>query len=151
MELILWRHAEAEDSTPDMQRKLTDKGRLQAMRMADWLKMRLPRNVRMLVSPALRTQQTALALSSEFITVQALSPGAEAHAILDAAQWGEGEGTVIIVGHQPTLGAVAAKLLGNVNDSWSIKKGAIWWFASRDRHSAEQAVLKVSMTPEMLQ
>jgi phosphohistidine phosphatase len=150
MELILWRHAEAEDTSPDMQRKLTDKGRLQAVHMADWLKQRLPKKTRILVSPALRTQQTALALSNEFITVDALAPGADVKAVLEAAQWGTSDDAVLIVGHQPTLGAVAARLLGHAHDSWSVKKGAVWWLASRDRHSDEQAVLKVSITPEML-
>lgn len=150
MELILWRHAEAEDSFPDMQRKLTDKGRLQAKHMADWLKQRLPKHARILVSPALRTQQTALALAEEFITVNALAPGADAQDVLTAAQWPDHDGTVVIVGHQPTLGVIAAQLLGNMDDSLSVKKGAIWWFASRDRHGAGATVLKVSITPELL-
>ena len=34
MELILWRHAEAEDTNPDLARALTRKGRNQASRMA---------------------------------------------------------------------------------------------------------------------
>lgn len=150
MDLILWRHAEAEDTSPDMQRKLTDRGRLQAVRMADWLKLRLPKHTRILVSPALRTQQTALALSSEFITLDALAPGAHPQDILDAAVWPDAGGTVVIVGHQPTLGGVAAQLMADVGDSWSVKKGAIWWLSSRDRHFGAETVLKAMMTPEML-
>lgn len=150
MELILWRHAEAEDGFPDMQRQLTDKGRQQAKHMAEWLKPRLPKNTRILVSPALRTQQTAQALTKEFITVNALAPGADASDILAAAQWPEHDGTVVIVGHQPTLGEVAAQLLGNTGDSLSVKKGAIWWFANRDRQGAGATVLKASITPELL-
>jgi phosphohistidine phosphatase len=38
MELILWRHAEAEDGIPDMARELTSKGKKQAKHMAAWLK-----------------------------------------------------------------------------------------------------------------
>ena len=35
MELILWRHAEAEDGYPDLERALTEKGHEQAKKMAD--------------------------------------------------------------------------------------------------------------------
>ena len=54
MELILWRHADAEDSSPDLDRELTDKGRKQAARVADWLTPRLSPDIRILVSPAAR-------------------------------------------------------------------------------------------------
>ena len=70
MDLILWRHAEAEDGTADAGRKLTDKGLKQAQQMAAWLAPRLPQNTRILVSPATRTQQTAAALDREFETVK---------------------------------------------------------------------------------
>ena len=40
MELILWRHAEAEDGSPDAARKLTAKGEKQAQKLARWLKER---------------------------------------------------------------------------------------------------------------
>jgi phosphohistidine phosphatase len=42
MDLILWRHAEAEEGGPDLERKLTPKGRKQAKRVAAWLLQRLP-------------------------------------------------------------------------------------------------------------
>ena len=41
MNLILWRHAEAEDGADDLQRALTGKGRRQAARMAQWLTFQL--------------------------------------------------------------------------------------------------------------
>lgn len=150
MELILWRHAEAEDGMLDMQRKLTDKGRLQASRMGEWLKQRLPKNTRVLVSPSLRTQQTALALTHDFETVEALAPGASVRKILEAAGWPDGDGAVLIVGHQPTLGTVAAKLLANTDDCWSVKKGAVWWFEQRGREESAETALKAVITPPML-
>ena len=54
MQLILWRHAEAEDANgkDDLDRALTKKGHLQAERMAKWLRSRLPEDCRILVSPA---------------------------------------------------------------------------------------------------
>ena len=61
MDLILWRHAEAEDGSltlPDAQRRLTERGEKQARKMALWLSEHLPKATRILVSPAQRTQQT---------------------------------------------------------------------------------------------
>ena len=62
MDLILWRHAEAvpeREGLDDLDRPLTPKGERQAQRMAEWLNHRLAHSTRILVSPALRTQQTA--------------------------------------------------------------------------------------------
>jgi len=111
MDLILWRHAEAVDAFPDLGRELTDKGRKQASRMADWLNPRLPPDIRILVSPALRTLQTAQALGREYEQMQALAPGAGAGELLAVAGWPDSTRPVLIVGHQPTLGQVAMRLL----------------------------------------
>ena len=150
MELVLWRHAEAENTVLDMQRKLTDKGRLQASRMGEWLKQRLPQDTRILVSPALRAQQTALALSHTFTTVNALAPNADVKDVLDAAGWPDADGTVVIVGHQPTLGMVAAKLLANIDDCWTVRKGAVWWFAQRGQGEFAETLLKATLSPHLL-
>ena len=70
MDLILWRHAEAVegDAGDDLARKLTSKGERQAERMAEWLNRRLAHSTRILVSPAVRCQQTAKALGRKFRT-----------------------------------------------------------------------------------
>ena len=104
MDLILWRHAEAEDGSPDIARELTPKGHRQAEEIARWLKPRLPKGTEILVSPAARAQQTAQALTSQFKTVKEIAPGAPYSAILAAAQWPKHGGAVLVVGHQPTLG-----------------------------------------------
>src|SRR3954452_13252336 len=54
MDLILWRHAEAEPGEPDLGRRLTPKGLKQAARMAEWLDARLPDTCKILSSPAER-------------------------------------------------------------------------------------------------
>jgi phosphohistidine phosphatase len=87
MDLILWRHADAEDGVPDLERKLTDKGHKQAKQMAAWLREHMPDGTRVLVSPAARAQQTARALTDEFETVRAIEPGAAPEAVLTAAGW----------------------------------------------------------------
>lgn len=156
MELILWRHAEAEDSAPDLKRKLTMHGEKQADRMANWLKKRLPNHTHILVSPAVRTQQTAHALNLDFTTLDIISPGAAPETILEVAQWpgifdeGEAEGAVMVVGHQPTLGMAAALTLTGKAYPWSMKKGAILWISSRMREGQPQASLKLVISPDQL-
>jgi phosphohistidine phosphatase len=150
MDLILWRHAEAEDSFPDMERALTAKGRKQAKKMASWLKSRVPQNIRILVSPAKRTLQTAAALGLDFNTLEEIVLGASPHALLKAAHWPQGKHSVLIVGHQPTLGKAAALLLGGQDASWNIKKGAIWWFTSRTLFGSNECVLRAVVSPDLL-
>src|SRR5437667_12651287 len=87
MDLILWRHAEAEAGGPDSVRKLTEHGREQARRIAAWLKPRLPGNCEILVSPATRAQQTARALGVAFMTTPAVGTDAAAADIMTAGDW----------------------------------------------------------------
>ena len=150
MDLILWRHAEAEDGLPDAGRKLTDKGLKQAKQMADWLKARLPQNTRILVSPAMRAQQTAAALDMEFETVKEVGLSSNTVALLTKAGWPDAHGAVLIVGHQPTLGQIAAFLLCGEEQDWSIKKGAVWWISNRVRQDEMQTVLRCALAPDML-
>jgi len=108
MDLILWRHAEAEPGEPDLGRRLTSKGLKQADRMAQWLDSPLPDTCRVLVSPADRAQQTAVALQRKFRTVAELAPGASVAAVLAAANWPDPREPVLILGHPAALGAVAS-------------------------------------------
>jgi phosphohistidine phosphatase len=149
MDLILWRHAEAEDGLPDKTRKLTAKGEKQAREMAEWLRARLPDKTRVLCSPATRTVQTAKALTDAPEILPALGVGASTASILAAADW-PGNGTVVVVGHQPTLGQIAALLLSGQEQDWSIKKGAVWWITNRVRQDEAQTVLRAAMGPDML-
>jgi len=148
MDLILWRHAEAADGVPDHARELTTKGIKQAAKIAAFLHQHLPGSRRILVSPATRTQQTAAALTSHFTLAPTISPGASAQAVLQAARWPDSGGTVLVVGHQPTLGEVAAQLLGCKDTSLSIKKGALWWFSGRE--GSDQVILRLVITPDFL-
>lgn len=150
MELILWRHAEAEDGVPDSGRELTGKGLKQAKAMAEWLKPRLPKNTRIIVSPTRRTQQTAAALDDDFETVKQIGPAAPAKAILAAADWPDAKGAVVVVGHQPTLGEVAALLMSGEPTQWDMRKGAVWWFSHKTKGGVEEMVLRTSISPDML-
>jgi len=151
MELILWRHAEALDTVPDASRKLSARGEKQAKQMAAWLKSRLPKNTRILVSPATRCQQTAQALELEFETSRLLSTDASVADLIAATEWPTGSGAVLVVGHQPTLGRVAALLLSGEEAEWSVKKGAVWWLSNRVRDGAAQHILRLCISPDLIE
>jgi phosphohistidine phosphatase len=150
MELILWRHAEAADGVPDATRPLTDKGQRQAERMAHFLSGRLPKDTRILVSPALRAQQTATALSKHFITAPNIGVHATPQTAIATAGWPMAGGSVLLVGHQPWMGELAALLMTGHADIWSIKKGAVWWFSRREREGDFQTVLRLVIAPDQL-
>ena len=150
MDLILWRHCEAEPGEPDLGRRLTSKGLKQAERMAQWLDSHLPDTCRVLVSPADRAQQTALALQRKFRTVPELAPGASVDAVLAAANWPDSREPVLIVGHQPTIGAVASFLLSGEEAYWSVRKGAVWWLSNRAREGGAAVVLKAVVAPDFV-
>ena len=147
MDLILWRHAEAEDGVPDTARKLTSKGEKQAQKVAKWLNERIESPVRVLVSPTIRTQQTARALTSEFETSGEVGLSTSVKRILHAADCPSAEGTVVVVGHQPTLGQVAAFLLTGDEAEWGVKKGAMWWFEVADNGGEPYASLRAVIAP----
>ena len=148
MDLILWRHAEAEEGTPDAARKLTAKGEKQAQKMAKWLKEHVDKPDRILVSPTVRTQQTAQAFTSKFETDEKIGTDSSAKKILQVAGWPEADGIVIVVGHQPTLGQLAALLLAGAETGWDIKKGAIWWFETQGKGDASETSLRAVIAPK---
>lgn len=151
MQLILWRHAQAEDGGRDLERALTAKGHRQASKMAAWLRHRLPEEFRVLASPARRAQQTAAALGAPIATVDRLAPGAAVGDVLAAAGWpGHAEGATIVVGHQPTLGEVAARLVGDAAASWSVRKGGLWWLEQRARGGRGEVVVRAVLSPDLL-
>ena len=150
MELILWRHAEAEDGIHDGERKLTAKGLKQALRMAKWLRARIPDGAVILASPARRAQQTARALNPEFRTVDKIGLAAEAEDVLLAAGWPGDDRTVVVVGHQPTLGETAALLLTGAKEQWTVKKGAVIWIARRADLAHARTHLRAAISPDLL-
>ena len=154
MDLILWRHAEAEPGEPDLGRKLTGKGEKQARRMADWLHAHLPDSARIVVSPAARAQQTAQALAElgqrKLRSIESISPGAGVDDVLAAAGWPDARHPVVIVGHQPTLGWVASRLLTGEQANWAVRKGAVWWLQSRSRDGQLQVILRAVINPDLI-
>ena len=153
MDLILWRHAEALDESEDMedlQRPLTSRGEKQAARMAAWLDRQLPDGARVICSPARRTEQTALALGRKYKLRAELLPGCTPAELLELAQWPQGKGTVLVVGHQPVLGQTIAELVGFTAADCSVRKGAVWWLRQRQRLEELQTVIVTVQSPEVL-
>ncbi|WP_035060397.1 SixA phosphatase family protein [Andreprevotia chitinilytica] len=152
MDLILWRHAEAEDGTDDLERRLTPKGRKQSARMAKWLARELKDEpIRVISSVAQRSQQTAQALGHGFEVDGRINPGAPVASYLEVAGWPRGDGRVtIIVGHQPVIGCLASLLLTGRELDWSTRKGAIWWIQRRTRGPQVEYVLRACIAPEQL-
>lgn len=149
MDLLLWRHAEAEEGPNDLQRRLTARGEKQAKAMAKWICDHRPKNLRILVSPALRCQQTAQALGLPFETIRRLGPEACVSDLVGASEWPLAGGNVLIVGHQPTLGRLASMLLSGAETDWTIKKGALWWFTNRVRAGETQTILRMALGPDL--
>jgi len=150
MNLILWRHAEAEDGDDDMARQLTRRGRRQAEMAAAWLGRHAPEDMQILVSPAVRTRQTADALNRDYTLVPDIAPGASPDLVLASAGWPLNGQTVLVVGHQPTLGQAASILLAGTTLDWTLKKGGIWWLGRRQRDEDFQVVLRAVVNPEFL-
>ncbi len=145
-DLLLWRHADAEDGIPDSGRALTKKGLKQAKQVAQWLRPRLPGDCLILVSPARRAQQTAAALDLPYTSEDRIGTRANVADIVAAAGWPRHKGTVLVVGHQPTLGRLAASLLAGEQADWTIRKGALWWFSRREG----EVILRAAVSPDLL-
>lgn len=140
--LILWRHAEAEElsvSGDDADRVLTKRGRKDAANMAQWLQQHLLETCEILSSPARRCLETAEALQhvsgrkkqytvniAPFLATDG-SVAVMAAKLLNA----DSSQTIVIVGHQPQLGQFIAEILGMKDNACVIKKGAVWWLRQR--------------------
>jgi phosphohistidine phosphatase len=100
-----------------------------------------------IVSPALRAQQTAAPLGRTLETNDDIAPGSSAAALLEAAQWPRGVGTVVLVGHQPSLGMAAALALTGKPAEWRLRKGSVWWLRTSD---AGAPLVVAVVSPELL-
>ena len=73
---------------------------------------------------------------------------------LAAARWPDSREAVLLVGHQPALGQLAAHLIGGPSSlesaPWTVRKGAVWWLRHRVRDGEASVVLVAVHTPELL-
>ncbi|CAN5119731.1 phosphohistidine phosphatase SixA [soil metagenome] len=150
MELILWRHAEAEPGEPDDGRLLTSKGHKQAVKVGAWLDHNLPTSCKILSSPTRRTVQTAEALGRRFKIVPALATETDPRKLLALTNWPDGREPVLVIGHQPALGCIASLLMTGVEQDWPMRKAGVWWFMRKDREGQAFTYLKAVMIPDLL-
>jgi phosphohistidine phosphatase len=153
MDLILWRHAEAEPHKPDQLadqlRVLTAKGARHASRVGAWLDRQLPSQCRILSSPATRCVQTAEGLGRKFQVVEALNTDSTPQAILEASGWPNARLPVVIVGHQPLLGQVAALIFSGAVHDWKIRKASVLWIAHKGEADPAPFV-RLAVGPDMV-
>jgi phosphohistidine phosphatase len=114
VQLYLVRHAEAAEGEPDELRPLTAEGRRAARELGDRLAANGVRPDAVLTSPLLRARETGAELArSAGVEAEAderLAPGATADDVKAAAS--ERGETVVVIGHQPDCGRIAAALTG---------------------------------------
>jgi phosphohistidine phosphatase len=114
MRLYLVRHAKAEQGEPDDLRALTPDGRAAARDLGRRLAAEGVTPDAVLSSPLLRARETAeeiaRATGAEAEPVDMLAPGATAEDVTQAVT-GRGD-TIVVVGHQPDCGRIAAELTG---------------------------------------
>ncbi len=114
MKVFLIRHAKAEAGEPDELRPLSGHGHAQAREVGERLARDGVRPDAVLSSPLLRARQTADAIAratgTEAEVDERLAPGATADDLRDAVS-GRGA-TIVVVGHQPDCGQIAAAVTG---------------------------------------
>ena len=133
-ELYLIRHGLAEargEAWPDdTKRPLTDEGMVRLRKAARSLAQLGVSFDVVLTSALVRTRQTAEIMAAEFaprppvINVEALAPGGSMAAVLTELEKHARRKRIAIVGHEPGLGELGARLAG-MREGMEFKKGAI--------------------------
>ena len=134
MEVWLLRHAAAEETAEsgrDADRTLTADGEARARAVAKGLASLEPEIAVVLTSPYRRARQTAepaakaLGLARDLRVTRALEPGRDPQEILDEVR-AEGTSGVLLVGHEPHLGALLGRLVaGRPALTLPLKKAAV--------------------------
>jgi len=159
-ELYLVRHglaAERGENYPDdTKRPLTSRG---IQRMKREAKALLALDVTfdvILTSPLVRTRQTAEALASAYrepppiINAPSLAPGGTHSAVVDElAKQSHRRKKIAIVGHEPGIGELAARLLG-LRKPFEFKKGAVCRIDVTALPPTGNGELKWFVTPRIL-
>lgn len=142
--LLFWRHAEAKEGIPDLERPLTPRGIAQASHAADWLRRHAPGRLQVISSPAQRARQTAATFSNHFLICNEIGPDQSLCNQLDLIErhLRENSDSLLIVGHQPALGQVISKIVCGMSQPWSVRKNAIWWLTLRQRNGLQHALIR---------
>ena len=159
-ELYLIRHglaAERGENYPDdTKRPLTTRGIQRLKRAGKALVAMDAAFDVILTSPLVRTRQTAEALASSFrepppiVNAPSLAPGGTHNAIVDdLAKQSHRRKKIAIVGHEPGIGELAARLLG-LRKPIEFKKGAICRIDVTALPPTGNGQLKWFLTPRIL-
>ena len=149
MDIWLLRHAAAEDrsaSGRDADRELTPEGLRRAERVARGLAALEPGIELVLTSPYRRARQTAelaaraLGLERALRESRALEPQRDPAEVLEELAAGEGR-PVLLVGHEPYLGALLGLLVGKEGLALPLKKAAVAWVEREGRAGMLKALL----------
>jgi phosphohistidine phosphatase len=120
VEVFLIRHADATRETLELRdpmRHLTAAGRTQARSLGDRLRWHDCSPTHIWTSPLVRAVQTAelvaagLAAAVPVEVLPALAPGEPSRGVLEALHGIGADSSVVLVGHEPGLSAIAAVLL----------------------------------------
>ncbi|QRN40819.1 MAG: hypothetical protein GKC53_01395 [Neisseriaceae bacterium] len=158
MQLLLWRHAEANDHKNDLKRHLTPKGFQQAEKMSKWIKKHFSDEHTVWVSEAFRTQETASFLKHKPLIKPHLNPSSPVNIILNDILDNIFSENIIIVGHQPWIGSLTAYLIYvnynrhiNIPIYWPFKRASIWWLEiKQDNQNSFYTKVKANLTPNLL-
>jgi phosphohistidine phosphatase len=132
MRVILFRHGPAGDRDParwpdDAARPLTSRGERRTRLAALGLGRIAKKIERVMTSPFERADRTAKILGRELgfepvETLEALVPGGSSRKVIEALNQKPGASTVVVVGHEPDLGALAGLLVFNNGATIPLKK-----------------------------
>lgn len=158
-ELFLIRHGIAEergDAWPDdTRRPLTEEGMAGLRKEARGLvRLGVAFDV-VLTSPLVRARQTAEIIAAAFdsrppiVTIDSLSPGGSTQAVLNDLEAHARRGLIAIVGHEPGLGELAARLAG-LRRALDFKKGAVCRIDVESIPPAGPGALRWFLTPRIL-
>ncbi len=157
--LFIWRHAEAEDGSPDLARALTPRGHRDAARVAKALAKQLDERTRVVCSPAVRARETVAPLTArtrlepEFD--DRLAPDVDMDLVCDAlddaiAKCDDDGPAIVMVGHQPWVGQLARRLMTGTRGDMSMKKAAAWWLVRRSRDGSTEWTMKSVLDPDLV-
>lgn len=133
MILYVLRHAEAvegNDLLQDEWRYLTEKGRINAEKIAAQVNKYGPKPRLTVTSPLTRAVQTAEIVAEKacrknvIISSPLLMPGGDLVELTEFLKKCRDAGRVLLVGHEPLLGSLVAKLLHKENKFFDLKKSS---------------------------
>ncbi len=159
VKLYLVRHAVAaargEAYPDDSKRPLTPKGTAAFRKVVAGLDRLGVRVDVVLTSPLTRARQTADVLAKHLrskaaiVETRCLAPGISAQAVLQELRDYQDRGAIALVGHEPGLGALAARLIG-AHGELAFKKGGVCRIDFEGVPRAGAGRLRWFATPRML-